>query len=59
MGLFRLKKRKLKRDLINYSTMGQKDRARFYSELYSGRTSVNRHKPDHEKFKLNIRIFFF
>jgi len=63
VGLFSLKKRRLRRDLINaykYLKGGcQEDGARLLSVVPSDRTRDNRHKMKHRKSRLNMRKNFF
>jgi len=63
MGLFYLKKRRLREDLI-YAYKYLKDRcqedgAKVFSVLPSNRTRSNGHKLKHRKFRLNMRKNFF
>jgi len=63
LGLFSLKKRRLRGDLIkSYNCLQgecQEDGTKLFSVVPSNRTRVNRHKMKHRKFHLNMRKNFF
>jgi len=63
MGLFSLKKRRLRGDLINaYKCLKggcQEDGARFFSVVPCDKTKGNEHKLKHRKLRLNMRKNLF
>jgi len=63
LGLFSVKKRRLRGDLLNaYKYLKircKSDGARFFSVVPSNRTRGNGHKLKHRKFHLNMRKNFF
>jgi len=63
LGLFSLKKRRLRRDLVNaYKYLKgacQADGAKLFSVVAGDRTRCNGHKLKHRKFQLNMRKNFF
>ena len=63
LGLFSLKKRRLRRDLLNaFKNLqggGQEDGARIFSVVPSNKTRGNGHKLKRRKFRLNVRKNIF
>jgi len=59
LGLFSLRKRRLRRDLINILRVGVKRMGPDSSVVPSDRTRDNVHKLQHKKFYLNMSKNFF
>jgi len=59
VGLFSLKKSRLRGDLINAYKHLQDDGAKLFSVVPSNRSRGKRHKLKRRKFRLNMRKNFF